>query len=269
MFRSRKSNNHQCNYTKTISRLRRLIVKYSPGKRLPLFTTINRQSRWTTSSETQGQLVGSIKCSWWKFTVRSRRAPGHFTLTEPVRAAFELPASDWPKKIFLANQRREAAGWLSCFDYTKDNFLAVLPAQTNLDKLSVLENFVSPSIFRHIEECTDYGAGVGILQALFVKPRNEIFARHILATRCQQPQESKRWMKSFKLWKHLARTATSKVSPLLNIPKKASGTLLLLGYGHLRWRQRLLENNTLDLKTMFGQARSLELPMRNSESYSS
>ena len=23
-----------------------------------------------TSSETQGQLVGSIKCSWWKFTVR-------------------------------------------------------------------------------------------------------------------------------------------------------------------------------------------------------
>ena len=26
------------------------------------------------SSETQGQLVGSIKCSWWKFSVRSRRA---------------------------------------------------------------------------------------------------------------------------------------------------------------------------------------------------
>ena len=24
------------------------------------------------SSETQGQLVGSIKCSWWKFSVRSR-----------------------------------------------------------------------------------------------------------------------------------------------------------------------------------------------------
>ena len=32
------------------------------------------------SSETQGQLVGSIKCSWWKFTVRSRRAPGHLLL---------------------------------------------------------------------------------------------------------------------------------------------------------------------------------------------
>ena len=50
-----------------------------------------------------------------------------------------------------------------------DNFLAVLP-QTNLDKLSVLANFMSPSIFQHIEECTDNGVAVGILQALFVKP---------------------------------------------------------------------------------------------------
>ena len=49
---------------------------------------------------------------------------------------------------------------------TLDNFLAVLP-QTNLGKFSVLANFVSPSVFQHIEECTDYGAAVGVLQALF------------------------------------------------------------------------------------------------------
>ena len=126
-------------------------------------------------------------------------SPWALTLTEPVPEAFELPASDWPEKIFSGQSAKRSCRVTLVFSYTNDNFLAVLPAQTNLDKLSVLENFVSPSIFRHIEECTDYGAGVGILQALFVKPRNEIFARHILATRCQQPQESKRWMKSFKL----------------------------------------------------------------------
>ena len=27
--------------------------------------------QFTASSETQGQLVGTIKCSWWKFSVRS------------------------------------------------------------------------------------------------------------------------------------------------------------------------------------------------------
>ena len=144
-------------------------------------------------------------------------SPWALTLTEPVPEAFELPASDWPEKNFSGQSAKRSCRVTLVFSYTNDNFLAVLPAQTNLDKLSVLENFVSPSIFRHNEECTDYGAGVWILQVLFVKPRNEIFARHILATRCQQPQESKRWMKSFKLWKHLARTATFKVSPLLNI----------------------------------------------------
>ena len=36
-------------------------------------------------------------------------------LAEPVPEAFELPASDWPENFFLANQRREAAWWLSCF----------------------------------------------------------------------------------------------------------------------------------------------------------
>ena len=43
-------------------------------------------------------------------------SPWALTLTEPVPEAFELPASDWPEKIFfLGNQRREADWWLSCF----------------------------------------------------------------------------------------------------------------------------------------------------------
>ena len=43
-------------------------------------------------------------------------SPWALTRTERVSEAFELPASDWPeKKKFLANQRREAAGCLSCF----------------------------------------------------------------------------------------------------------------------------------------------------------
>ena len=37
-------------------------------------------SRFFPSSETQGQSVGTIQCSWWKFTVRSRLAPGHLLL---------------------------------------------------------------------------------------------------------------------------------------------------------------------------------------------
>ena len=37
-------------------------------------------------------------------------SPWALTLNEPVPEAFELPASDWPGKTFLPNQRREATG---------------------------------------------------------------------------------------------------------------------------------------------------------------
>ena len=56
-----------------------------------------------------------------------------------------------------------------------ENFMAVLP-QKDLDKLAVLSNFVSPSIFQHIEDCTDYEISIETLQTLFIKQKNEIFA---------------------------------------------------------------------------------------------
>ena len=38
-----------------------------------------------------------------------REEPLGTTLTKSVPEAFELPASDWPEKKFLANQRSEGA----------------------------------------------------------------------------------------------------------------------------------------------------------------
>ena len=157
---------------------------------------------------------------------------------------------------------KEWLHWKPAFD----NFLAVLP-QTNLDKLSVLANFVSPSIFQHIEECTEYGVAVGILQALFVKPRNEIFARHILATRCQKPNETlDEFLHSLKT---LSKDCNFQSVTTSKYREESIRDAFITGLRSPSIRQRLLENNTLDLKTMFDQARSLELAMRFSESYSS
>ena len=148
---------------------------------------------------------------------------------------------------------------------TFDNFLAVLP-QRDLNKLSVLANYVSPSIFQHIEECTDYEAAVEILQALFVKPRNEIFARHILATRCQQPHET---LDEFlQTLKTLSKDCNFQSVTASKYCEESIRDAFITGLRSPSIRQRLLENNTLDLKAIFDQARSLELAMRNSESYS-
>ena len=55
----------------------------------------------TASSETQGQLVGSIKCPFRKFTVRSRRAPGHLLLLNQFQKRLNCPLLIGRKKIFL------------------------------------------------------------------------------------------------------------------------------------------------------------------------
>ena len=62
---------------------------------------------------------------------------------------------------------------------------AVLPSK-GLDKLSLSTNFIGPRLYEIIVEQTTYADAVFVLKALFVKPTNEIFARHRLATHQQQ-----------------------------------------------------------------------------------
>ena len=67
---------------------------------------------------------------------------------------------------------------------TFENFLRMLN-QDNLDKLSLLTNFVSPKIYESISECTTYDEVIRALQSQYVKPTNEEFACYCLAT-CRQ-----------------------------------------------------------------------------------
>ena len=92
---------------------------------------------------------------------------------------------------------------------TFDSFLAKLSRELNLtaptiNKLQLLTNFVSAEIFAFIEDCNTKASVVEILQNLLVKKPNEIFARHLLATRKQQPSESQR-----SLCKFSAKTASA------------------------------------------------------------
>ncbi|CAB4023460.1 Retrovirus-related Pol poly from transposon opus [Paramuricea clavata] len=144
------------------------------------------------------------------------------------------------------------------------NILSVLP-QENLDKLSVLANFVSPTIFLHIEDSTDYDAAMEILESLFIKPKNEIFARHVLATRRQQPSETlDEYLQALKT---LSKDCNFKDVTAALYCEESIRDAFITGLQSSHIRQRLLENKTLDLKTAFDQAPALELAMRSSETY--
>lgn len=58
------------------------------------------------------------------------------------------------------------------------------------DKFRTLVNCVTHNVFEYIEECTTFGSAIAILEKLYVKTPNEIFARHLIATRQQRPGES-------------------------------------------------------------------------------
>ena len=161
------------------------------------------------------------------------------------------------------NSGTAAKEWLH-WRRTFENFMAVLP-QEGLDKLAVLSNFVSPSIFQHIEDCTDYETSIETLQTLFIKPKNEIFARHLLATRKQAPTETlDEYLQALKT---LSKDCNFKNVTAAQYCKESIRDAFISGLQSSLIRQRLLENKTLDLKTMFDQARSLESAMKSSESY--
>ena len=61
----------------------------------------------------------------------------------------------WPECLETdPNSSVASKEWLH-WKRTFENFLQVLP-QAGLDKLGILTNYVSPTIFQYIEECTDY-----------------------------------------------------------------------------------------------------------------
>ena len=69
--------------------------------------------------------------------------------------------------------------WIHWFR-TFTNFLQSLAAENQNNKLSLLINYVSPVVFEFISECEQYEDAIKILNDLYDKPKNVIFARHLL-----------------------------------------------------------------------------------------
>ncbi|KAK3726270.1 hypothetical protein QZH41_003048 [Actinostola sp. cb2023] len=147
---------------------------------------------------------------------------------------------------------------------TFENFLSVL-SDKDVNKFGVLINFISPSIFQYVEECTTYEYAIEVLQNIYVKPRNEIYARYILATRRQQSNET--LDEYLQALKSLSKDCNFKSVTAVKYCEEGVRDAFITGLQSNQIRQRLLENKTLDLKTMFDQARALESAMRTSESY--
>uniref|UniRef100_A0A8R2MB41 Uncharacterized protein n=1 Tax=Bombyx mori TaxID=7091 RepID=A0A8R2MB41_BOMMO len=125
-----------------------------------------------------------------------------------------------------------------------------LPEKWDSIKFQLLVNHISPNIYTYISEATNYEEAITILQKLYVKPKNLIFARHMLATRKQRPEESiDTYLQALKL--------LSKDCDFVAVDAETTKTIA----------QRLLENLTLTLDQAYNQALSLETAEINSQKF--
>ena len=150
--------------------------------------------------------------------------------------------------------------WFATFNH----YLGALP-QDGLNKRAVLFNFVSADVFEYICDCSTFDEATAKLKQLYLKPVNEIYARHLLATRRQRSDES--LDEYLQVLRSLSKDCNFKNVDANTYADEAIRDSFIAGILSNSIRQRLLENKVLDLGDIFDQARSLDIAFRNSESY--
>ena len=150
---------------------------------------------------------------------------------------------------------------------TFNNFIGSLSEENQNNKQELLINYVSPTVYEFISESATYEDSIKILNDLYDKPKNIIFSRHLLAT-CKQ--ETGQSLDQFlQKLKSLAKDCEFKNATAQQIRDDAIRDSFISGLVSNNVRQRLLENDSLDLQKAFDMARSLELAQQQSLSYHS
>src|SRR5436190_6132670 len=136
---------------------------------------------------------------------------------------------------------------------------------TDSEKLKLLVNFVSATIFEHISECGTYNDAVNILKNIYVKPTNEIFARHKLRNRRQEAGETvDKYIEGLKL---LSKDCNFRAVTAETYSDESIRDAFISGLSAPYIRQRLLEKSPLSLQEAYELARSLELAVLQSKEF--
>ena len=60
------------------------------------------------------------------------------------------------------------------------------------DKLRCLTRYVSADVFERFADATSYDDAISVLDSLYIRPKNEVFARHQLSIRTEKHNENLR-----------------------------------------------------------------------------
>ena len=83
--------------------------------------------------------------------------------------------------------------WIATFEsflQAVETGQGAIDPSVEVNRRGLLVNFLTTSAYQYIEDCETYEAAVAELKRVYVKTKNNVFARHLLATRRQLPGES-------------------------------------------------------------------------------
>ena len=139
-------------------------------------------------------------------------------------------------------------------------------ALTGSQKLTLLLHHISTPIYKCLSRCQNYDASISTLDGMFIKKKNSIFARYLLATRCQETEESlELYLQNLKILSHNCDFTALTASQARDITIRDA---FISGVRSNQIRQRMLENKELDLATTYELALTLDLAQKQSDLYS-
>ena len=182
---------------------------------------------------------------------------------QPAQGQGHPPTHLKPERLELdpseANADKKFKHWIRTFrNYS--NFI-----QDEEGKLNLLINYVGHEAYALIENDTTYEAAINTLQSAYTKEINVIYARHVLSSRKQLAEETlDDYLRSLRL---LAKDCSFQNLTAQEYHDECIMYTFISGIRSVQIRQRLLEHATLNLKSAFDTARSLEIAQKNAETY--
>lgn len=169
-----------------------------------------------------------------------------------------------PQRFSVNPNSPDAADAWNHWRCTFENYLEAMESP-KLNKLKTLYNFISPEIYKIVSSHTDYDAAMSTLEDIYVEERNEVCARHLLATARQETNEN---FDQFLLrLRILAKDCNFKAVSAKQNSDDAIRDAFISGMLSTSTRQRLLEQSSLDLRAAFDQAKALETAEKRSKSF--
>jgi len=166
-----------------------------------------------------------------------------------------------PKDLTTDPNSAEASKTFKDWYQTIQDYLATLQelrreTDPQINKARIVRSCLSPEIFSYIEDAQDYDSIIATLRQLYVKPKNNIYAQHLLVSRKQGPHESVcEYLQALRM---LAKDCVFQQVTAVIYCDELIRDSFINGLKSAAIHQRLLESNDITLQRASKFADSLE-----------